>query len=107
MSEINNINNLDGVMGTHGEFMLSIVDNPHSPFTEFDKWYQFDITHGYHTASFLDRIVSTSTELSEASQALALEQAMYDIVAENVLGLWIKVKESDFAVASEDDSEVA
>lgn len=96
MSETTNNTNLDGVMGVHGTYMLSTVDNPFSPFTQFKEWFAFDVGRGYHTASFLDRIAVTSDDLSEADQALALESAMDEIVEENVLGLWVKVKESDF-----------
>lgn len=104
MTEINHSStNLEGVMGTHGEHMLSTVDNPFSPFTQFEQWYAFDVGHGYHSASFLARIVASSDELSEADQALALELAMDEIVEENVLGLWRKVKESDFGDVSIDD----
>ena len=30
------------------QMMLSTVDNPYDPFSEFDKWYAFDICHGYN-----------------------------------------------------------
>jgi len=101
----NNNTNLDGVMGTHGQYMLSTYDNPFSPFTQFKEWFAFDVGHGYHTASFLDRIAITSDQLSEADQALALEQAMDEIVQENVSGMWRKVKESDYEDLSDDESE--
>lgn len=71
--------------------MLTTVDNPHDPFDAFDDWYAFDLRKGYGTLSFLDRIVITSPELSEADQNLANELAIDEIVKENVLGLWRKV----------------
>lgn len=83
-------------MGTHGEYMLTTVDNPFSPFTQFKEWFAYDTGMGYHSASFLARIVATSDELSEADQALAIGLAIDEIVEENVLGLWKKAKESDY-----------
>jgi hypothetical protein len=63
--------------------MLSTVDNPYNPHTQFDQWYTWDRTNGYNTLSYLAHIVRSSDELSQADQDLAIEQAMTDIVNEN------------------------
>lgn len=73
--------------------MLTTVDNPYDPFTRFDEWYSWDAAAGYHTPSFLARIVKSSDELSEADQDLAIERAIDEIVKENVLGLYRKVSQ--------------
>lgn len=73
------------------DYMLTTIDNPFNPFTEFDAWYQFDEASGYHTLAYLARIVRTSDELSEADQELALDQGIDEILAENVLGIYRKV----------------
>jgi hypothetical protein len=77
------------------EYMLTTVDNPFNPFTQFDEWYVFDETKGYHTLSFLARIVRSSPDLSEPDQASAINQAMDEIIAENVSGMWRKVSRED------------
>lgn len=73
------------------EYMLTTVDNPFNPFTEYDEWYAYDQRMGYNTPAFLDRVAITSYELSEPDQALAIEQAIDQIVEENVSGMWVKV----------------
>lgn len=73
------------------EHMLTTVDNPFDPFTEFDGWFNYDAASGYHTPSFLARIVVSSDDLSEADQSVAIEQAIDEIVQENVLGIYKKV----------------
>ena len=73
------------------EHMITTVDNPYNPFTDFDGWYAFDEAAGYHTTSFLARLVFTSDDLSEADQTLAIEQAIDEMVEENVLGIYRKV----------------
>lgn len=78
------------------EHMLTTVDNPYNPFTEFDEWNAWDQAQGYHTMSFLARITRTSDELSEADQLVAVENAIDEIVNENVLGLWRKVTVNDY-----------
>jgi len=80
------------------EYMLTTVDNPYDPFTEWDEWFAWDQNAGYHTPGFLARVVRTSYDLSEADQHLAIQQAIDEIVKENVLGVFRKVKEGDMKV---------
>lgn len=72
------------------ESMLTTLDNPFDPFTQFDEWYAWDERAGYHTTSFLARIVQTSHELSDADQDLAIERAIDECVRENVNGNFVK-----------------
>lgn len=71
--------------------MLSTIDNPYNPFIDFNEWYTWDETHGYHTCAFLARIVRSSDDLSDADQLFANESAIDEIVRENVNGMYIKV----------------
>ncbi len=45
---------------------ITTVDNPYDPFEEWDEWYLFDKTKGYHTCERLASISKTSPELSDA-----------------------------------------
>ena len=71
--------------------MLTTVDNPHSPFENWDAWYRWDTHAGYHTSGLLARIAVVSDELSEKDFNLAIEQAIDEIVKENVSGMHKKV----------------
>jgi len=73
------------------EVALTTADNPYNPFTDWDRWYQFDESKGYHSASLLARVVVTSDELSDADQQLAIENAVDEIVKTNTLGIYRKV----------------
>lgn len=73
------------------ESMLTTVDNPYDPFTEFDLWFAEDARLGYNTPSLLDRVLVTSDELSETDQNLANTEAINEIVSENVSGKHKKV----------------
>jgi hypothetical protein len=75
--------------------MLTTVDNPYDPSTQFDEWYEFDMAAGYNTTSLLARIVRSSDDLSEADQDEAIEQAIDEIVRENVSGVHRKVAVSE------------
>lgn len=78
--------------------MLTTTDNPYSPVTSYDEWRVWDETQGYCTNSLLARVVRTSPELSDADQAQAIEDAIDEIVTENVSGKHTKVV-ADLAVA--------
>ncbi len=57
------------------DVMLTTIDNPYNPFTQFDRWYVFDCQKGYDTCAILARISRNSDELSEADQEIAIEEA--------------------------------
>jgi hypothetical protein len=71
--------------------MLTTTDNPFDPFEQFDEWKAFDESKGYYTCSYLARIVKTSDELSDEDETSAIEQAIDEIIAFNVLGIYKKV----------------
>jgi len=81
------------------EYMLTTVDNPFDPWTQWDEWFAWDQNAGYHTPGLLARVVRTSDDLSEADQNLAIQQAIDEIVRENVLGVLTKVKEGEMATS--------
>lgn len=89
----NSINNTDT---STPAYMLTTVDNPYSPFTQYRQWLVWDDTRGYNTGGLLARILVTSDELSDADQAVARNNAIDEVVNENVLGLFRKVSRSDF-----------
>ena len=73
------------------ESMLTTTDNPYNPFENYPAWFAFDTARGYNTSTFLARLVVTSENLSYPDQRLAIEQAIDEIVAENITGLYKKV----------------
>lgn len=73
------------------DYMLSTEDNPFNPYTQWEQWYAFDETAGYHTSAYLARVVVSSSELSEADQDLAISDAIDEIIDLNLTGNYIKV----------------
>jgi hypothetical protein len=90
MSEVNMTDTTEPI-----EYMLTTVDNPFDPFTRFEEWLEYDISMGYNTAAFLARIAMVSDDLSQPDQALAIQNAIDEIVEENVSGMWRKVSRDD------------
>ena len=76
--------------------MLTTVDNPYNPFTQFDEWYAFDQGRGYNTCEYLARIAPTSIELTDEENDLILNDAITEIIYFNVLGIYQKVTPETF-----------
>jgi len=84
-------------------YMLSTRDNPYDPRTHFDEWYAWDITHGWHmeedgtthlgymTSAYLSRIANVTDELSPAIYWRAINDAIDEILEQNLTGNYIKL----------------
>ena len=73
-------------------YMLTTIDNPYDPVTQFDDWYSFDEQKGYCTSGYLARIVKTSDELSENEQQRAIGLAIDEIIEMNPDGFYKKIE---------------
>lgn len=76
--------------------MLTTADNPYNPFVQFDEWYAFDESKGYHTCSHLARIAKTSYDLPDEENERAVEDAINEIISFDVLGIYRKVTPETF-----------
>lgn len=77
-------------------FMLSLSSNPHNPFTDYEQWKLFDRREGFDTDGFLARAISTSSDISEADQDQAEEDAIDSILKNpSFTGLYIKVSSEE------------
>lgn len=72
-------------------YMLTTVDNPYDPFTQFDDWDAYDQRVGYYTMNYLARVARFSEDISYPDQEVAIQTAIDEIVNENVLGIYRKV----------------
>lgn len=72
--------------------LLTTVDNPFNPHTNFDEWYAFDLRMGYDTLGYLARITPTSPELTDEEQEMFAEAAIDEVIRLNPLGIYRKVE---------------
>jgi hypothetical protein len=70
--------------------LLSTKDNPFNPHTQWDEWFAWDYPR-YDTNGLLDHVIRTSYELPENLRREAFNDAVEEIVTENVSGMHIKV----------------
>ena len=75
--------------------MLTTIDNPFSPFTQWDEWVRYDEDKQYFTCAYLARIAKTSDELTDSDYEQAIENAINEIISLNINGLYAKIYEND------------
>ena len=71
--------------------MLTTIDNPYNPFSHYDEWNAWDMSHGYYTNGLLARVVITSDEISEADQLLAIDYGIDQIIQDNPSGMHVRI----------------
>src|SRR4029077_12452726 len=77
------------------EYMLTTVDNPFDPWSQFESWFAYDEQLGYHSCAFLARVVRMANDTTDPDQVQRVQEAIDEIVNENVSGMWRKVAEGD------------
>ena len=72
---------------------LTTIDNPFNPFTDFTKWFLYDVEKGYNSCAYLARIARTSDQLSDAENLNEIERAIDEIIKLDFMGIYKKVYE--------------
>lgn len=73
------------------EHMLTTVDNPWHPFTQYKEWSSFDRAMGHNTAEKLATYIFTTNDLGEKVTLQDIEDGMQALVDADILGIYIKV----------------
>lgn len=78
-------------------YLLTTVDNPWSPVTDYDEWDNYDRTVlGYYTNAYLGRIARTSSALTGLENESETTRAMGEIVRLNPeLYVMVEVPDTD------------
>lgn len=71
---------------------LTTIDNPYSPYEQFEAWYQYDTDHGYNSSGLLMRLAEISSQLTDNENAYEIEKAIDKIVVNDPLNLYKKLK---------------
>ena len=75
--------------------MLTTVDNPYNPHTNFNAWYAWDTAHGYHTCEYFARICKVSDALSDTEYEEAVDEAIDEILDFDLAGIYTKAYPND------------
>lgn len=76
-------------------YMLTTIDNPYSPWTQWDEWFAYDLEKGYGTCAYLARIASTSPDMTDEENAIEISKAIDEIIGYDVLGIYRRAYENE------------
>lgn len=71
---------------------ITTFDNPYDPFTEFNLWFLYDESQGYHTCSYLDRVAKTSDHYTDEQNKEIIEEAIDQIIKFDFRNIYKKVR---------------
>lgn len=72
--------------------MLTTVDNPYNPNTDYDKWLMWDRINQYFTQEYLATIANVSPDMDDAEADEIIEQAMLEIIEQDQLNIYAIVE---------------
>ena len=78
------------------EYMLTTVDNPYSPFDQFNLWFMFDVEKGYYTCSKLARVCKDTEEMSDKEIEIEIDKAIDAMIEFDFLNIYKRVSRKDF-----------
>ena len=67
-------------MASTKDYLLTTIDNPYNPWTNWDQWYDYDERMGYHTCSYLARVMSIGDSMTDEECDREYEFAMNEII---------------------------
>lgn len=47
------------------EIRITTLDNPFNPFTDFARWFMFDVSNGYNTCGKLERLTNITDDMTD------------------------------------------
>lgn len=71
--------------------MLTTVDNPFDPYTDFAHWWVHDSTYGHKCCEITARLARVSDLMSEVEYQAEVERAIDDFLLYDPTGLYKKV----------------
>lgn len=85
----------------NARIMATTDDNPYDPFTDFDRWFQYDYAKGYHTCEWIDRFAKTSNAVSDSFNNAEFEEGVQKLCYYNVTGNYRIVKNPNYKESEE------
>ena len=75
------------------DLMLTTIDNPYNPKEDYPKWRRWDVDSGYHTESFIARMIDLDGEGvidvdDDIAISLRANKAIHEILEHDVLGVY-------------------
>ena len=61
-------------------YILTTIDNPYDPIDEFEKWDEFDKSHGYYTNQRLAKIQQPVSALTDVENQRIINGSVDDFI---------------------------
>lgn len=62
------------------QLWITTEDNPFDPFTQMDRWMNYDYQMGYDTCGKLARLAHCSNNLTQAENDTRINEAVLDLI---------------------------
>lgn len=72
-------------MSDKKEIWVTTKDNPFDPFTQFNRWMNYDEQKGYHTCGKVARLAHTSDDLTDYENDWLIDQAINEVLDEGTV----------------------
>ena len=70
--------------------MLTTIDNPFDPFTQWDDWFAYDCQKGYYSCAYLARVADPPDDVTPEQLDEIITETIDEICKLNVLGIYVK-----------------
>lgn len=64
--------------------MLTTKDNPYSPYTDYDKWLQYDHEQGYYTQELLARVAYTDLDELDVNVERIRNESIIELIENDI-----------------------
>lgn len=74
--------------------VLTTIDNPYNPKTDYDKWKEWDADNGYNTEAFIARLVDMEGYVEDNDDIKiheVMDNVIHDILEHDVLNIYMLV----------------
>lgn len=78
---------------------ITTFDNPYDPIDDFVHWMIYDEQYGYHTSSYLGRIVKLNDEMTQDEENAEVERAVDEIIFNDFRNIYKKVVKEEKNIA--------
>lgn len=70
---------------------VTTYDNPYDPIDDFNHWFIFDESAGYHTTSYLGRLLNNEAGLTQEEITIETERAIDEMIRYDYQNVYKKI----------------
>lgn len=75
--------------------LITTRDNPYNPHTDYDKWYIWDMDHGYNTPQYQARLINLPVDALDYIVDIAIDQSLVYMIENDLFDIYKVIKPND------------